>query len=97
MNKNLVDTIHKYILGNIKPNLTFILTANISKAMQRLKKRKKKNRYDKFSKKFYINAQNAFIKIAKKNKKRYFILDNSKDSKETEKIILNKFIKVLNK
>ena len=97
VNKSLVDSVHKYILGSIKPDLTFILKANISKAMQRLKKRKKKNRYDKFSKNFYIKAQNAFIKIAKKNKKRYFVLDNSKDSKEVEKIILNKFIKVLHK
>ena len=94
---NLVKSVHKYILGNIKPNLTFILRVNISKAMERLKKRKKKNRYDKFPKSFYIKVQNAFIKIAKKNKRRYFIVDNSRDSKETEKIILNKFIKVLNR
>ena len=97
VNKGLVDLIHKYILGNIKPDLTFILKVNISKALERLKKRKKKNRYDKFSKHFYIKAQKAFIKIANKNKRRYFVLDNSKDSKETEKIILNKFIKVLYK
>ena len=97
VNKALVDSIHKYILGNIKPDLTFILKVNISKALERLKKRKKKNRYDKFSKHFYMKAQNAFIKIAKKNKRRYFILDNSKDSKETEKIILNKFIEAMYK
>ena len=97
VNKALVDSVHKHILGSIKPDLTFILKVNISKALERLKKRKKKNRYDKFSKYFYIKAQNAFIKIAKKNKKRYFVLDNSKDSKEVEKIILNKFIKVLHK
>ena len=95
--KALVDSVHKYILGSIKPDLTFILKVKISKALERLKKRKKKNRYDKFSKNFYIKAQNAFIKIAKKNKKRYFVLDNSKDSKETEKIILNRFIKILYK
>jgi len=97
VNKTLVDTVHKYILGSIKPDLTFILKVKISKALERLKKRKKKNRYDKFSKNFYIKAQNAFIKIAKRNKKRYFVLNNSKDSKETEKIILNRFIKVLYK
>ena len=97
VSKALVDSVHKYILGSIKPDLTFILKVNISKALERLKKRKKKNRYDKFSKYFYIKAQKAFIKIAKKNKTRYFVLDNSKDSKETEKIILNKFIKVLYK
>ena len=97
VNKSMVDSVHKYILGSIKPDLTFILKVNILKALQRLRKRKKKNRYDKFSKNFYIKVQNAFIKIAKKNKKRYFILDNSKDSKDTEKIILKKFIKILYK
>ncbi len=97
VSKALVDSVHKYILGSIKPDLTFILKVNISKALERLKKRKKKNRYDKFSKYFYIKAQKAFIKIAKKNKTRYFVLDNSKDSEETEKIILNKFIQVLSK
>ena len=97
VSKALVDSVHKYILGSIRPDLTFILKVNISKALERLKKRKKKNRYDKFSKYFYIKAQKAFIKIAKKNKTRYFVLDNSKDSKEVEKIILNKFIQVLSK
>lgn len=97
VNKNFVDVIHKYILGNIKPDLTFILKVNIAKAFQRLKNRKKKNRYDKFSKNFYIKVQNAFIKIAKSNKKRYFVLDNSKDTNETEKIILNKFIELMRK
>jgi len=97
VNKNLVNSVHKHILGGIRPDLTFILKVKISKALQRLKKRKVKNRYDKFSKNFYIKAQNAFIKLAKKNKKRYFVIDNSKDSKVTEKIILAKFMKVLNK
>ena len=95
--KELVNFTHKYILNDIKPNLTFILKVNISKALQRLRKRKKKNRYDKFSKNFYIKAQNAFINIAKKNKKRYFILDNSNDSIQTEKIIFNKFLSLLKK
>tara|TARA_Y100000590_G_scaffold393721_1_gene472237 strand:- start:9 stop:653 length:645 start_codon:yes stop_codon:yes gene_type:complete len=96
VSKNFVDTIHKHILGNIKPDLTFILKVNISIAMKRLNMRKKKNRYDKFSKKFYIRAQNAFVKIAKKNKKRYVLLNNSTDTKDIEKIIFNKVIKVLN-
>ena len=65
--------------------------------MKRLNKRKNKNRYDKFSKNFYSKVQKAFIKIAKTNKKRYHILDNSKDSPEVEKIIFSKFIKLLNK
>ena len=97
VNKNFVNIIHKHILGNTKPDLTFVLKVKINKAMLRIKKRKKKNRYDKFSKNFYIKAQNAFIKIAKKNKKRYLVLDNSEDSKEIEKKIYNKVAKILNK
>ena len=95
VDKNFINSIHKYILRGIKPDLTFILIVNISKAMKRLNKRKNKNRYDKFSKNFYSKVQKAFIKIAKTNKKRYYILDNSKDSPEVEKIIFNKFMKLL--
>jgi len=97
VNKNFVDFMHKHILGTTKPDLTFILSVNINKALQRLNKRKNKNRYDKFSKNFYIKAQGAFLNIAKNNSKKYFIVENSKDSKDTEKIILNKFMKVLKK
>ena len=97
VNKNLVDSVHKYILGSVKPDLTFILIANISKAMKRLKKRKKKNRYDKFSKNFYSKVQKAFLKIAKADKKKYIIVNNSLDTSETEKIIFEKFIKVFNR
>ena len=69
VNKNFVNSIHKHILGGLKPDLTFVLKVKISKALMRLKKRKKKNRYDKFSQNFYKTAQNAFIKIAKKTQK----------------------------
>ena len=97
VSKNLVDYIHKSILGSIKPDLTFVLKINTSKALQRLKKRKEKNRYDKFSKNFYTKVQNAFIKIAKKNTRRYCIVDNSEDSTKTERIIFDKFMQFLNK
>ena len=84
-------------MKNIRPDLTFILKVNILKALKRINKRGKKNRYDKFSKNFYTNVQKAFIKIAKKNKKKYIILDNSNDSNSVEKIILKKILIRLNK
>ena len=97
VNINFVNSIHGYILNKIKPDLTFLLKVNISVAMRRLKKRKIKNRYDKFPKKFYIRAQNAFIRLAKNNKKRYFVLDNSSNSNDVEKIILGKINNLLKK
>ena len=95
VNKSFIDTIHKHILKGLKPDLTFILTSKISKAMKRLHKRKKKNRYDKFSKNFYEKVQNAFIKISKSNSKRYIVLDNSEDSSEIEKVIFKKVYNLL--
>ena len=95
VNKTFINSIHKHILKGLRPDLTFILIIKISKAMERLKKRKNKNRYDKFSKNFYDKVQKAFIKIAKTNTKRYIMLDNSKDSPEVEKIILKKITKLL--
>jgi len=97
VNRELINSVHKHILGKLEPDITFVLKVDISKAIERLKKRKKKNRYDKFSKNFYIRVQKSFLKIAKKNKKRYYILDNSEDSKKVENIILNNFLQVLNK
>ena len=97
VNRKLVDNIHKDILRKIKPDLTVILTVSLSKAFQRMKKRKKLNRYDKFSKTFYKKVQNAFIKIAKKNRKKYLILDNTSNSINAEKAIFKKFTKLLNK
>ena len=97
VSRNMVNDVHKYILKDIKPDLTFILKANISKALNRLKKRKKKNRYDKFSKNFYGNVQKAFLKIAKNNRKRYFVVDNSFDTPETEIIIFKKFLNLIKK
>ena len=82
VDKRFIDNIHKQILGKIKPDLTFVLKVDIKKAFQRLNKRKTKNRYDKFSKKFYNEAQKAFLYIAKKNKKNYHILNNSKNDKK---------------
>tara|TARA_Y100000590_G_scaffold384831_1_gene456471 strand:- start:297 stop:944 length:648 start_codon:yes stop_codon:yes gene_type:complete len=97
VNKSFIDSIHKHILKGLKPDLTFILVVKIKKAMERLNKRKKKNRYDKFSKNFYSKVQKAFVKIARGNSKRYIILDNSKDSPQIEKIILNKIVRLLSK
>ena len=96
VNKNLIDVIHKHILNNIKPDITFFLKVNINKAMYRLNKRKIKNRYDKFSKNFYANVQKAFIKISKKNRNRYVILDNSRDNTLIDAEIYNKIKKALN-
>jgi dTMP kinase len=81
-----INNIHKQILGNIVPNIVFILKVSKNSSRKRLKKRKTKNRYDNFAQSFYSKAQKSFIKIAK-NKKNYYVLESSaNDSSLEEKI-----------
>ena len=90
VDKNFINQIHKFILRNIKPDLTFILKVSSVVSKLRLKKRKTKNRYDNFSKSFYTKAQNSFIKIAK-NKRNYVILNASHNNTDLE----NKIFKIV--
>jgi len=96
VNLNFIKNIQKTILGKLKSDLTFVLKVSSSSSGKRLKKRKSKNRYDNFSKKFYQNAQKSFLKLAK-NKKNYFILDSSQNNNNLEKKILaitTKYLKI---
>jgi len=86
VNINFINNIHKFILGKIKPNLTFVLKVSTETSKKRLKKRKTKNRYDNFAQNFYSKAQNSFLKIAK-NKKNYFVLNSSNNDSNLEKKI----------
>ena len=95
VNNKLVDIVHKHILGNFKPDLTFIIKVKLNTAFKRLKKRSFSNRYDKFSKSFYSKVQNAFVKISKKDKKRYILLENSAGTDEIQNIILKKVINII--
>ena len=93
---NFINSIHKKILQNLKPNLVFVLKVSEKSSRARLNKRKTKNRYDNFAKSFYTKAQKSFIKIAK-NKKNYFILESSSnDNTLQDKIysIVNKYLNI---
>ena len=56
----------------------------------RLKLRKSLNRYDKFNNVFYQKVQNGFLKLSKKNKKKYLIVDSNLDIKENKSLIIKK-------
>ena len=91
---NFINNIHKIILNDLKPNITFILSVSPIISKLRLSKRKIKNRYDKFDQSFYNKVQKSFLKIAK-NKKNYYVFDSSKNDKVLENKIINIVIKHL--
>ena len=94
INKYLILKINKFILGNIKPDLTFLNLVNKNNLKLRLKKRVNKNKYDKFTFSFYAKVQNGFKKQSKNNRK--YIIVNSNDSiEDNKKLVVNTIKKIL--
>ena len=90
INLKFIKNINDYLLKNISIDFTFLNIVNQENMKIRLKKRKNLNRYDKFNKIFYDKVQKGFIKIFKKNPKKYMKIDSNLDISRNEKIILNK-------
>ena len=92
INLNFINLIHKFLLGSLKPDITFMLNVDMKIAMRRLNKRKVKNRYDKFPVSFYKKVQGAFLKISR-NRKNYYVLNSSNYNNKLEKKILTIVLK----
>ena len=96
LDKYLILKMNNLILGNFKPNFTFLSIVNKKNMLERLKLRKNNNKYDNFKYSFYNKVQKGFLKIASKNKSKYLILDSNKDSlKVIENKLINKLKKIL--
>ena len=95
INLNIIKLLNKLIIGNFKPDLTFLSTINFKNLKYRLSKRLVLNRYDEFKLNFYIKVQNGYLKISKK-KNKYIIIDSNKKSiSEVKNIIINKLEKII--
>ena len=90
LNINFINNINNFVLDRLKVDFTFLNIVSEKNMIKRLKKRKRLNRYDKFNKNFYKKVQRGFIKIAKKNPKKYFIVNSNLEIKSNEKLIINK-------
>ena len=90
LNINFINNINKFVLDRLKVDFTFLNIVSEKNMIKRLKKRKRLNRYDKFNKNFYKKVQKGFIKMAKKNPKKYFIVNSNLEIKSNEKLIINK-------
>jgi len=95
VNLSIIKFLNNFILNNFKVDFTFLNTVSMNNMIKRLKKRKKLNRYDKFNISFYRRVQNGFLRLSKKNKEKYQII-NSNDSLEANKsLILKKLEKLI--
>ena len=90
-----VDYLNKQIIQNFKVSFTFLNIVNEKNMLERLNKRKSLNRYDQFYMKFYRKVQKGFLKIMKKDKKKYLVIDSNLDIHENKKKIINKISRLI--
>ena len=92
---NLIEALNKYLLKNIKVNFTFLNIVNKKNLQERLKLRKSLNRYDKFKMSFYNKVQNGFLKLSKRQKNKYQLINSNLQIHKNEKLILNRIDKLI--
>ena len=95
INKSIINRLNDYLLEKIKIDFTFLNLVNMVNLKLRLSKRQNLNRYDNFKISFYKKIQNGFIKISKRNKKKYLLINSNDSINKNKKIILNKTNKLL--
>ena len=94
-NLDLINLINKYLLKNLRIDFTFLNIVNKRNMAKRLSDRKSLNRYDKFNYKFYKKVQDGFIKLSKKNKRKYLIINSNLDKIENKRLIIDQINKLI--
>ncbi len=92
---NFIKRINTFLLKGLNIDFTFLNLVNEKNMIQRLKKRKKLNRYDKFDRNFYKKVQRGFLKLSKINPRKYFIVDSNLNIKKNKELIIEKLNKVI--
>ena len=91
---NVLELMQDSIFNKFHPDLTIILDMDVKKCLSRVKKRKSGiQKYEKMNINFHKKIRKGFLTIAKKNKKRYYIINADQNQLELN----NKILKVINK
>ena len=94
-NLKLILLINNYLLKNFSIDFTFLNIVNKNNMLKRLRSRKNLNRYDKFDYSFYKKVQNGYLKLAKKKKNRYQIINSNLEKNINKNLIIEKIKRML--
>ena len=92
---SIIQKLNSFILKSFKIDFTFLNIVNKANMHKRLKLRKSLNRYDKFKSAFYDKVQKGYLKIAKKNAKKYQIINSNLNIETNKLLIINKIERLI--
>ncbi len=85
-----MEKLKELIIGDIEPDLTFILDIDPKIGLKRsLERSNIENRFENYDIDFHNKIRNAFLNISKQNKDRCIVIDASKSKQEINKIIIS--------
>ena len=92
---SIIQKLNSFILKSFKIDFTFLNIVNKANMHKRLKLRKSLNRYDKFKSTFYDKVQKGYLKIAKKNARKYQIINSNLNIETNKLLIINKIERLI--
>lgn len=88
---DVIKKIEKIVIGQFKPELTFLINIDPKVGIQRSKRPGNKDlRYENMDIKFHNKVYKSYLKLASLNKRRIFMIDGSKTISDIENEIWNK-------
>ena len=85
-----MEKLKKIIIGDIEPDVTFILDIDPKVGLKRsLDRSNQENRFESYNIDFHNNIRSAFLDIAKKNKDRCVLVDASLNEQEINNLIIS--------
>ena len=88
---DIIKKIEKIVIGQFKPELTFLINIDPKVGIQRSKRPGNKDlRYENMDIKFHNKIYKSYLKLASLNKRRIFMIDGSKTISDIENEIWNK-------
>jgi len=86
--------LHKQILNNFLPSKTFLFNLHSKEIVNRLSKRKKRNKYDKIDLSFHNKVNTGYKKLSFNNK-RFILIDANNSVQNIHQNILSHLYKIL--
>ena len=88
---DVIKKIEKIVIGQFKPELTFLINIDPKVGIQRSKRPGNKDlRYENMDIKFHNKIYKSYLKLASLNKRRIYMIDGSKTISDIENEIWNK-------
>lgn len=92
IDKAILKNLHHIATDNLVPDITFLLDCPVKTGFERIQNQRGKNQFDRLereSENFHEKVRDGYLKLAKKEPKRFCIIDAAQEIEKTHRTILS--------